>query len=241
VNDSAPVLRAVDLVAGYGKAHVLEDVSIDVAAGRVSAVLGPNGAGKTTLLRAIAGIIPARGHLLLDGVEIRRRHWNPQGLLKQGLAMVPSGRGTLRDLTVADNLAVGGITLPRRRRAAEAERWFTFFPRLAERRDTRAGLLSGGEQQMLAIARALMPGPRILLLDEPALGLAPALVEQVYDALGALNRDEGLSMLLVEQAAAALDEISDMVYLLDSGQIVRSGTAAEVVDDENLRRAYLGY
>jgi branched-chain amino acid transport system ATP-binding protein len=237
----AIALRAVDLVAGYGTSTVLEGVSVEVGHGQVSAVLGANGAGKTTLLRAIAGLIPSRGQLFVDGNEVRRRHWNPGALLAHGLAMVPSGRGTLRDLTVADNLAVGGITLPRRRRQAEMDRWFAFFPRLAERRDTRAGLLSGGEQQMLAIARALMPSPRILLLDEPALGLAPVIVEQVYGALRELNRDNGLSMLLVEQAVAALDEISDRVYLLDTGQIVRAGTPAEVADDENLRRAYLGY
>lgn len=239
--NSRVVLRAEHLEAGYGKAQVLESVSVDVVQGQVTAVIGANGAGKTTLLRAVAGIIPAHGTLSLDGKPVSRRQWNPQWLLRHGLAMVPAGRGTLRDLTVEDNLAVGGITLSRDRRAAELRRWLEFFPRLADRRQIRAGLLSGGEQQMLAIARALMTGPRILLLDEPALGLAPLLVEQVYDALAELNRETGLAMLLVEQSVSALDEISDHVYLLDGGRIVQHGTPADIVDDENLRRAYLGY
>jgi branched-chain amino acid transport system ATP-binding protein len=230
-----------DLRAGYGRSLVLHDISITLDAKSVSVVLGPNGAGKTTLIRAICGAIPARGSLTVLGEPVSKRRWSPQGMLGLGIAVVPSGRGTFRDLSVDDNLMSGGSLLGRREARAEADRWYAQFPILAERRGQRAGLMSGGEQQMLAIARALMSRPRFLLLDEPSLGLAPIVVERVYDVLSTLKETGDFGMLIVEQSVAHATTISETAYLLDGGQVIKSGPAAEIAEDEEVRRVYLGY
>jgi branched-chain amino acid transport system ATP-binding protein len=229
------------LRAGYGRSLVLHDISITLDAKSVSVVLGPNGAGKTTLIRAICGAIPARGSLTVLGEQVSKRRWSPQGMLELGIAVVPSGRGTFRDLSVDDNLMSGGSLLGRREARAEADRWYAQFPILAERRGQRAGLMSGGEQQMLAIARALMSRPRFLLLDEPSLGLAPIVVERVYDVLSTLKETGDFGMLIVEQSVAHATTISETAYLLDGGQVIKSGPAAEIAEDEEVRRVYLGY
>lgn len=238
---TAPVaLRVEDLSAGYGDLKVLRGVSLTVAKGQTVVIIGPNGAGKTTLLRAIAGVIPAAGSITV-GTYRPRRQWTPEALLKHGLALVPSGRGTFSHLTVTENLLVGGMTLSQSAARREANEWLTFFPRLGERAELRAGLLSGGEQQILAIVRALMARPDLLLLDEPSLGLAPRVVEQVYDVLAQLQRERRLSLLLVEQALGPAVDLSEHAYLLDSGTIVRSGSPAELMSDEQVRKTYLGY
>jgi branched-chain amino acid transport system ATP-binding protein len=233
-------IELVDLEAGYGRAPVLHGISVAFDAKSVSVVLGPNGAGKTTLIRSICGAIPAQGSLSVFGEPVTRRRWTPQGMLGLGVAVVPSGRGTFRDLSVDDNLMAGGSLLGRREARAEANRWYDQFPILAARRGQRAGLLSGGEQQILAIARALMPKPRFLLLDEPSLGLAPVVVERVYDVLSTLKETGSFGMLIVEQSVANAAAISEMAYLLDGGQLVKSGPAAEIVEDEEVKRVYLG-
>jgi branched-chain amino acid transport system ATP-binding protein len=233
-------IELVDLEAGYGRAAVLHGISVTFDAKSVSVVLGPNGAGKTTLIRSICGAIPAQGSLSVFGERVTRRRWTPQGMLGLGVAVVPSGRGTFRDLSVDDNLMAGGSLLGRREARAEVGRWYEQFPILAERRGQRAGLLSGGEQQILAIARALMPKPRFLLLDEPSLGLAPVVVERVYDVLSTLKETGSFGMLIVEQSVANAAAISEMAYLLDGGQLVKSGPAAEIVEDEEVKRVYLG-
>jgi branched-chain amino acid transport system ATP-binding protein len=237
----ANAIEIRDLRAGYGRSLVLHDISITLDAKSVSVVLGPNGAGKTTLIRAICGAIPARGSMTVLGKRVSRRRWSPQGMLGLGIAVVPSGRGTFRDLSVDDNLLSGGSLLGRREARAEADRWYAQFPILAERRGQRAGLMSGGEQQMLAIARALMSKPRFLLLDEPSLGLAPIVVERVYDVLSTLKETGDFGMLIVEQSVAYATAISETAYLLDGGQVIKSGPAAEIAEDEEVRRVYLGY
>jgi branched-chain amino acid transport system ATP-binding protein len=237
----ANAIEIRDLRAGYGRSLVLHDISITLDAKSVSVVLGPNGAGKTTLIRAICGAIPARGSMTVLGERVSRRRWSPQGMLGLGIAVVPSGRGTFRDLSVDDNLLSGGSLLGRREARAEADRWYAQFPILAERRGQRAGLMSGGEQQMLAIARALMSKPRFLLLDEPSLGLAPIVVERVYDVLSTLKETGDFGMLIVEQSVAYATAISETAYLLDGGQVIKSGPAAEIAEDEEVRRVYLGY
>jgi branched-chain amino acid transport system ATP-binding protein len=240
VTGAESVIELDDLKAGYGRSTVLHGISVAFNAKSVSVVLGPNGAGKTTLIRSICGAIPARGSLSVFGARVPRRQWTPQGMLGLGVAVVPSGRGTFRDLSVDDNLMAGGSLLGRREARAEVDRWYAQFPLLAERRGQRAGLLSGGEQQILAIARALMPKPRFLLLDEPSLGLAPVVVERVYDVLSTLKETGSFGMLIVEQSVANAAAISEMAYLLDGGQLVKSGPAAEIVEDEEVKRVYLG-
>jgi branched-chain amino acid transport system ATP-binding protein len=234
-------IEVKDLRASYGRATVLHGVSLSLETNEVSIVLGPNGAGKTTLLLAICGAIPSKGSVVIDGKLVTGRSWTPQGMLKLGVAVVPSGRGTFRDLSVYENLLAGGFLLSKRDARVEADRWLEEFPRLADRRGQRAGLLSGGEQQMLAIARALMSRPTFLLLDEPSVGLAPIIVEQVYEILGRLKSMGSFGMLIVEQSIAHATEIAKTAYLLDGGQIVKEGTTEEVVGDDETRRAYLGY
>jgi len=231
-------LAVRDVQAGYGPVQVLTGVSLDVSAGEVVVVLGANGAGKTTLLRAISGMIPVQGSVQLDGAEVAGRR--PEDLLRLGVAHVPQGRGTFNDLTVDDNLRVGGFTRSADEVAADAERWLDLFPRLRERREQLAGSMSGGEQQMLAIARALMSRPSLLLLDEPSLGLAPLVTRDVFDSIQSIVAELGTGVLVVEQNANLALGIADRGYVLETGTVVSSGTAAELSADDSIRRAYLG-
>lgn len=231
-------LEVAGLHAGYGPVEVLHGIDLTVAKGEVVVVLGANGAGKTTLMRAISGTIDRRGSVRLAEHDITRA--SPDKVVRTGLAQVPQGRGTFVDLSVEDNLRIGGYT-----RAddisADLDRWYGVFPRLAERRTQKAGSLSGGEQQMLAVARALMSRPQLLLCDEPSLGLAPLIVKELFGILARLNEDEGLSILLVEQNANLAMEIADRAYLLETGGIVASGDAETIRNDDAIRQAYLGY
>ncbi len=231
-------LDVADLHAGYGPVEVLHGIDLSVGAGEVVVVLGANGAGKTTLMRAISGTIERRGSVRLAGQDITRA--SPDRIVRAGVAQVPQGRGTFVDLSVEDNLRVGAYTR-RDDPAADLDRWYEQFPRLADRRTQKAGSLSGGEQQMLAIARALMSRPKLLLCDEPSLGLAPLIVQEMFGILAHLNREEGLAVLLVEQNANLAMEIANRAYLLGTGTIVTSGDAETIRNDEAIRQAYLGY
>jgi branched-chain amino acid transport system ATP-binding protein len=232
------LLSVSGLRAGYGPVNVLDDLELEVNSGEIVVILGANGAGKTTTMRAISGTIPRSGSVRLDGVDIDRA--KPEVIVKAGIAQVPQGRGTFPELSVADNLRVGAY-VRRDELDGDLERWYAQFPRLAERRDQRAGSLSGGEQQMLAIARALMSNPKLLLCDEPSLGLAPLITKELFDVIARLNEQEGLSVLLVEQNANLALKIAHRVYLLETGRIVASGSAAELEADDAVRKAYLGF
>jgi branched-chain amino acid transport system ATP-binding protein len=232
------VLAALKLAAGYGAAPVLKKIDFEVRPGETVAMIGANGAGKSTTMRAIAGLLrPVEGEILLDNESIARRE--AHRIAADGLALVPEGRQVFPELTVYDNLVLGANTRKDARHDAEIEALLKRFPRLRERLHGRAGLLSGGEQQMLAIARGLMAKPRILLLDEPSLGLAPTIINELFDILAGL-RDEGVTILLVDQMAALALTVADRGYVLESGEIVRAGSAAALVDDPELEAAYLG-
>jgi branched-chain amino acid transport system ATP-binding protein len=232
------LLEVTSLRAGYGAVRVLHGLDFSVEQGEVVVILGANGAGKTTTLRAISGMIDASGHAAFDGHEILGRRSDQ--IAHAGMGHVPQGRGTIVDLTVDDNLRVGAY----RRRDAEVQRdiesWYEAFPRLGQRRDQQAGSMSGGEQQMLAIARAMMARPTLVLLDEPSLGLAPLITQELFRKLSDLNREQGLSMLIVEQNAGLALGIAQRGYVLETGTIVVSGTAAELADNDDVQRAYLG-
>jgi len=232
------LLEMRELRAGYGPVEVLHGLDLDVGEGEVVVILGANGAGKTTTIRSISGTIPRRGTLNLLGQDITKT--SADAIVRAGVAQVPQGRGTFPDLTVEDNLRVGAYTR-RDSVSADLATWYGVFPRLAERREQKAGGLSGGEQQMLAIARALMSRPKLLLCDEPSLGLAPIITKELFEVIGRLNRDQGLSVLLVEQNANLAVEIAHRVYLLETGRIVASGTAEQISSDDSIRKAYLGY
>ncbi|MDN4482218.1 ABC transporter ATP-binding protein [Demequina lignilytica] len=232
------LLTAQIASAGYGRATVLHDVDLEVPAEGRLAVLGANGAGKTTVLRTLSGLTRVEGSIRLDGRELVGL--SPYRIAAAGVAHVPQGRGTFGDLTVRENLLVGGATRPSRAARAEADRWMERFPRLGERATRPASGLSGGEQQLLAIARALMSAPRLLLLDEPSLGLAPKITAELFATLDALCRETGTAMLLVEQNAQAALGIAEHAVVIESGQITLRGPAAELRDDDEVRRAYLG-
>ncbi|MBC9227486.1 ATP-binding cassette domain-containing protein [Aeromicrobium sp. 636] len=234
------LLEATDLTAGYGGATVLRGVSVHVEPGEVVVVLGANGAGKSTLLSVLSGQLPFQGRLAIDGNDVSSAR--PDTLLGKGVSLVPQGRGTLSAMSVLDNLRVGAVS--RRDRAGieeDIDRWFTVFPRLAERRDQISGTLSGGEQQMLAIARALMSRPRLLMCDEVSLGLAPVIVQGLFETLRDINRESGTALLLVEQNAELALEIASRVYLLEVGEVTTSGSAEAFSADDSIRAAYLGY
>jgi branched-chain amino acid transport system ATP-binding protein len=232
------LLEVEGLEAGYGPVTVLRDVSFAVEEGQVETILGPNGAGKTTTLRALSGMVRRRGRVVFDGRELAKAA--PERVARLGVAHVPEGRGTFTDLTVEENLRVGAY--PRRDGEVrdDIERWLKRFPALAERRTQRAGSLSGGEQQMLAVARALMLRPRLILLDEPSLGLAPLVTRDLFSILEGIARDEGVTLLIVEQNANLVLRFADHAHVLEAGRVVLSGTAAEVGADDGIRRSYLG-
>ncbi len=237
------MLKIENLSAGYGKVRVLHGISLDVAKGSLVTLIGSNGAGKTTTLRALSGmIVPTGGRIALDGTDIAGMASHE--IARRGLAHSPEGRRVFATLSVADNLLLGSFTRltgsrPRGDVARDLDRMYTLFPRLAERRAQFAGTLSGGEQQMLAMARALMLGPEVLLLDEPSMGLAPKLVEEVFATI-ALLRQNQVTMLLVEQFAAAALEVADIGYVLENGRITAHGPAAALKTDPAVRAAYLG-
>ena len=232
------LLELEDVEARYGPVHALHGVSLSVEEGSVVAVLGPNGAGKTTTLRAISGTVRRSGGIAFAGRPIGRL--GPDAVARLGVAHVPEGRGTFSELTVWENLRLGGYT---RRGSFEAElgRVFSYFPWLSERRRQQAGTLSGGEQQMLALARAFVHRPRLLLLDEPSLGLAPVLVAELFRIVRELNEREGLTVLVVEQNVHLALQAANAGYVLEAGRVALSGTSAELKADDSVRRSYLGY
>jgi branched-chain amino acid transport system ATP-binding protein len=236
---SAPVLEIADLVTAYGKIEALRGVSLSVAPGSITCLLGPNGAGKTTLMMTATGLLkPRRGSIRFAGDELAGRA--PHDIVARGVALVPENRLVFPTMTVTDNLAAGAYQ--RRDKIAigeDVERMFARFPRLKERAEQQAGTLSGGEQQMLAVARALMSRPKLLLMDEPSLGLAPLVVEEIFRIVAELNRD-GTTIFLVEQNAHMALQVAHHFYLMEQGRVTFSGTPGEVAEDEVIRRAYLG-
>jgi branched-chain amino acid transport system ATP-binding protein len=232
------LLEVDGLSAAYGPVRVLEDVGFQVEEGGRVAILGPNGAGKTTTLRALSGMVSTRGSVRFDGREVAGKA--TADLVRLGVAHVPEGRGTFPELTVDENLRLGAY-VRRGDVRADIDRCYGWFPRLADRRDQPAGNLSGGEQQMLAVGRALMLRPRLLMLDEPSLGLAPILTRELFRVLGEIAEEQGTTMLVVEQNANLALDFADHAYVLEAGRIALSGPADEVKGDEEVRRSYLGY
>jgi branched-chain amino acid transport system ATP-binding protein len=236
---SAPVLEIADLVTAYGKIEALRGVSLSVAPGSITCLLGPNGAGKTTLMMTATGLLkPRRGSIRFAGDELAGRA--PHDIVARGVALVPENRLVFPTMTVTENLAAGAYQ--RRDKVAiaqDVERMFARFPRLKERAEQQAGTLSGGEQQMLAVARALMSRPKLLLMDEPSLGLAPLVVEEIFRIVTELNRD-GTTIFLVEQNAHMALQVAHHFYLMEQGRVTFSGTPGQVAEDEVIRRAYLG-
>jgi branched-chain amino acid transport system ATP-binding protein len=240
MSDRGSLLEVAGLTAAYGPTRVLHGIGFALEAGRITAILGANGAGKTTTLRAICQMVPTTGSIRFDGRELVGR--TTEDVVRLGVAHVPDGRGTFTALSVEENLRLGAyLRRDRPRVAGDLDRIYERFPRLAERRRQQAGALSGGEQQMLAISRALMLRPRLLLLDEPSFGLAPRLVAEIFRILETINADDGVSMLLVEQNARQALELADEAYLIETGNVVLSGPSARLMADETVRRVYLGY
>ena len=236
----AQLLAARGLRAQYGAVKVLHGMDFGVEEGGITTILGANGAGKTTTLRAVCGMVKTQGEITLGGQRIDGR--STESIVRLGVAHVPDGRGTFNHLTVDENLRLGAYT--RRDKAqveADFERIYRYFPRLAERRRQQAGTLSGGEQQMLAVSRALMLRPRLMLLDEPSFGLAPRIVQELFEIFRVINQTDRVSMLLVEQNASLALALATHVYLLETGRVVMDGPASIVSDNETVRRAYLGY
>jgi branched-chain amino acid transport system ATP-binding protein len=233
------LLEAHALRAGYGATHVLHGLDFQVDAGGVTALLGANGAGKTTTLRAVSGMIRTEGEIRFQGEPIAGRA--TEDIARRGIAHVPDGRGTFMELTVEENFRLGAYVRRDREVQADFERMWEWFPRLKQRWRQQAGTLSGGEQQMLAVARALLLRPKLLLLDEPSFGLAPLIVQEIFGIMRRIREESGVGILLVEQNANLALELADRAYLLETGRIVVSGPAAEIRQDEAIRRSYLGY
>lgn len=227
------------LRAGYGPVNVLHDLELSVEDGEIVVILGANGAGKTTTMRAISGTIARHGVIRFNGTDITTTP--AEQIVRLGIAQVPQGRGTFPELSVEDNLRIGAYTRSDNEVDLDVDLWYETFPRLGERRAQKAGSLSGGEQQMLAIARALMSRPKLLLCDEPSLGLAPLITKELFGIIADLNQRWGIAVLLVEQNANLAMEIANRVYLLETGRIVASGDAASLAADDSIRKAYLGY
>ncbi len=231
------LLQLRDVEARYGAVKVLHGIALEVGAGELVAVLGANGAGKTTTLRAVSGTVRRTGDVIFDGHKLPRR---PDAAARAGIAHVPEGRGTFSELSVWENLRLGAYT----RRGSvkdDARRVFDYFPRLEERKGQQAGTLSGGEQQMLALGRAMMARPRLVLLDEPSLGLAPMLVKEIFDALDKMKREDGAAVLVVEQNANLALAHAARAYVLEVGHVVVSGASERLRANESVRRSYLGY
>ncbi len=229
------LLELRDVHARYGAVKVLHGVSLSVREGEVVALLGANGAGKTTTLRTISGMVKRSGEILLAG---RRIASSPEGVARAGVAHVPEGRGTFAELSVRDNLRLGAYAAGRNGGFTRA---YAYFPWLEERAAQQAGTLSGGEQQMLALARALMSHPRLLLLDEPSLGLAPRVVRELFQIVRRLNEEEGLAVLVVEQNASLALDVATRAYVLETGRVALEGSSDELRANDDVRRSYLGY
>jgi branched-chain amino acid transport system ATP-binding protein len=236
----AALLEVKALKAFYGQTQSLYDVGFDIETGGITTLLGANGAGKTTTLRAICNMVRTEGLVRFDGKDINGMP--TEEIVRLRIAHVPEGRGTFTTLTVDENLRIAAYTRKDKQGVRdELERVFTYFPRLKERVQQQAGTLSGGEQQMLAIARALMLKPRLMLLDEPSFGLAPLIVVEIFRILRLINEEEKVSILLVEQNAALALDLADTAYVLETGRVVMSGPSSVVKNDENVRKSYLGY
>jgi branched-chain amino acid transport system ATP-binding protein len=234
------LLEVKGLHAAYGLTRVLHGMDFAMEEGSITTLLGANGAGKTTTLRALCGMVRPIGEIRFAGRRIEREA--TEDIVRLGVAHVPDGRGTFANLSTEENLRLGAYTRKDKTAVeADLERVYGYFPRLKERRRQQAGTLSGGEQQMLAVSRALMLRPRLLLLDEPSFGLAPLLVQELFEILHAINGSERVSMLLVEQNAAMALELADHAYLIETGRVVLAGAAADIKRDDAVRRAYLGY
>jgi branched-chain amino acid transport system ATP-binding protein len=233
------LLEMANVQGGYGPVRVLHGIDLAVDEGHVAVVLGANGAGKTTTLRAISGLIHAQGDIVFDGRQIIGRA--PEAVARLGIGHVPQGRGTFTELTVEENMRVGAVNRRGGDVRSDLDRWYSVFPRLADRRNQEAGSMSGGEQQMLALARAMMARPRLLLLDEPSLGLAPLVTRELFAQLGDLNRNHGMTVLVVEQNANLALDIGHWGYVLEAGRIAVQGDARQLHDDEAVRKAYLGF
>jgi branched-chain amino acid transport system ATP-binding protein len=234
-----PLLELTDVHARYGQVAAVHGISLTVDDGEIVALLGANGAGKTTTLRAISGMVATEGSLVFDGKPLPRK---AEGTARRGITHVPEGRGILGELTVAENLKMGAyLRRDRKEIARDLDEVTSDLPWLRDRRDQQAGTLSGGEQQMLALARARLSRPRLLLLDEPSLGLAPIIVEQFFALVRRLNEEQGLTVLVVEQNANAALELSSRAYLLEVGRVALEGASAELREHEGIRKSYLGY
>jgi branched-chain amino acid transport system ATP-binding protein len=234
------LLEVNKLCASYGATQVLYDIDFSLEAGHITAILGANGAGKTTTLRALCQIVKTSGSIQFDGQQLVGK--STEAVVRMGVAHVPDGRGTFTGLSVEENLRLGAYVRSNKdEMAQDMERMFKRFPILKERRHQQAGTLSGGEQQMLAISRALMLRPKLLLLDEPSFGLAPLIVAEIFRIMRSINQEDGVSMLLVEQNASLALDLADHAYLLETGRVALSGPSETIKNDESVRRAYLGY
>ena len=234
------LLEAENLQAQYGWTKVLHGLAFAVEAGGITAILGANGAGKTTTLRAVCGMVKTSGIVRFEGQRIDGKA--TEDIVRLGIAHTPEGRGTFMNLSVEENLRLGAyVRRDRGALAADMDRVCSYFPVLAQRRRQQAGTLSGGEQQMLAVARALMLRPRLMLLDEPSFGLAPLIVRDLFKILGKINREDKVTILVVEQNAQLALELADHAYVIETGRIVMSGTADEIANNEDVRKSYLGY
>ena len=234
------LLEVNKLCASYGATQVLYDVDFTLEAGHITAILGANGAGKTTTLRALCQVVKTSGSIVLDGTQVVGK--STESVVRMGVAHVPDGRGTFTGLSVEENLRLGAYARGNKAEMLEdMERMFTRFPILKQRRHQQAGTLSGGEQQMLAISRALMLRPKLLLLDEPSFGLAPLIVAEIFRIMRTINQEDRVSMLLVEQNASLALDLADHAYLLETGRVALSGPSETIKNDESVRRAYLGY
>ena len=234
------LLEVKDLFAGYGATEVLHGLSMQIEEGSITTLLGANGAGKTTTLRALSKMIKVRGQIMFDGQAIEGKA--TEDIVRLGVAHVPDGRGTFGSLSTEENLQLGSYTRKDKQEVAQdQEKMYSYFPRLKDRRNQQGGTLSGGEQQMLAIARALMLRPRLLLLDEPSFGLAPLIVREIFDIMQTINQTDKVTILLVEQNAAMALDLANYAYLLETGKLVLSGLSKDLKQDEAVRRSYLGH
>ncbi len=237
---SRMLLEVKDLFAGYGGTEVLHGLSMEIEEGSITTLLGANGAGKTTTLRALCKMIKVRGQIIFDGQAVEGKA--TEDIVRLGVAHVPDGRGTFGSLSTEENLRLGSYTRKDKDEVAlDMEKMYSHFPRLKERRNQQAGTLSGGEQQMLAISRALMLRPRLLLLDEPSFGLAPLIVREIFEIMQTINQSDKVTILLVEQNAAMALDVAKYAYLLETGKLVLSGLSKDLKQDEAVRRSYLGH